>query len=193
MRREKLIVDLAGLPGWDSATAYQRTRMACLFLSERKLDVPGWNVLRDLIGKGSPHDIRRAVSDFREELERNLSHAASAIEAPEEVMRLFGDFWLAARKASAVEASEELNSLREQTEWLAATNSDLEAKLAAAEAALRRSQEQLLAERTRRVDDLTALMRRLAPGEDVASVKQDIRAGQVAARSRSMKRSSRKA
>lgn len=54
-------------PRFESASAYERTKLCCEILTRQGLQIPSWMGVREHIGKGSANDISRGVKDFRAE------------------------------------------------------------------------------------------------------------------------------
>jgi hypothetical protein len=108
---------LRSLPGWDKMTAYHRVLEACRELTKAGRKIPAWTALREMVGKGSPADIKRAVDDFRQQNAVLLSAGSLELEAvPGSVVKAFKGVWTLA--------------LREATDKFGAEREDMEAEIA---------------------------------------------------------------
>lgn len=82
---------------WQSLTAYDRALIACAEFVRRGQAVPAWIGLREVIGKGSPHDINRAKEAFRQQQQRQAM-ALEVVPAglPPAIGEMAGKLWLLA-------------------------------------------------------------------------------------------------
>lgn len=138
-------------PGWERLTAFERAKLCCAELVRRGERVPNWQIIRDIIGKGSATDINRAKEAFR----REHAEALRALEpvlagVPDEARQALSELWRAAAALAADRFAAERLRLEEQVRTAREEARAAEAARLAAEASLSRTQEELADERDRR-------------------------------------------
>lgn len=98
---------LVSTPGWDKMSSYDRTMVCCRELTRNGFAIPGWAVLRELIGKGSASDISRAKTAYQAELAGQVNRAEAEVAAldldlPSSISGMFGELWRAAVKEASI-------------------------------------------------------------------------------------------
>lgn len=88
--------NLEQLPGWDKATARQRSKEYCrLLLMNGAQKLPSWPEIRKIVGKGSPSDLQKGREDA-EALMIDSIGKMLPVDAPEGLAVAFREFWQAA-------------------------------------------------------------------------------------------------
>ncbi|NBA95191.1 DNA-binding protein [Pseudomonas sp. R5(2019)] len=98
---------LVQTPDWDKMSAYTRTLVCCRELTRCGYALPGWNVLREIIEKGSAGDISRGKTDYQAELATQVSHAEAEsvglnLDLPTSISALFEQLWHKAVKEAGL-------------------------------------------------------------------------------------------
>ena len=102
-------------PEFDGATALNRTVICCQVMFEMGVPVPGWEVIRDIIGKGSAGDILKGVNAARLALANRLQAASALPDGfPPEMLQAARLTWDAAKTAADQAVAQERAALAAQ-------------------------------------------------------------------------------
>jgi DNA repair exonuclease SbcCD ATPase subunit len=114
--------------GWEKMSAYERTIVCCRELTRCGYSIPGWNVLRDIIEKGSGTDISRGKAAYQAELADQMTQVEADsktvnLDVPDNISDLFENVWRTAVKEAGLvfairtaEVNEQLELNRQQME-----------------------------------------------------------------------------
>lgn len=93
--------------GWEKMSAYERTMVCCRELTRCGYSIPGWNVLREIIEKGSGTDISRGKAAYLAELADQMTQVEADsktvnLDVPDNISDLFESLWRTAVKEAGL-------------------------------------------------------------------------------------------